>query len=289
MPHRILGLCPHRLLFTLADRYDYRALGSGRDLVDPVPGRAIEVPGDREAQVALPHPDGLAAAVRSMHGTGATTPPPGVTPLSASVAWQEIASAAHMDGDTWWLPVGIDDRHRRPALLRIDPATGVLVAGPACSGRTTAIATLAAAARTIELDVVGIAPPRSPLRQIMGGVVDTEGVALQRIERATGGVLVLVDDADALDLPAIAAAADAEPARVRVVGVGQTANLRRSYGSWPARLGEGGIGLLLDARRHDGELLGVSLPSRTTRRTAGRGWLVNRDGTHLVQVALPPT
>ncbi len=293
VPHRLLAMCPRRLVFALADRYDYRALGCSRALSDPVPGRALDVGTGCEVQVALPGPAGLAAAVRSIAANPSSpgVAPPRVEALPTVVHLGDLPGSPDLSGHVWRLPFALEDRGRGAASLGLEPGVRVLVAGPARSGKSTALRSLAAAAHSAGLGVLALTAAGSPLGDAgFGRAFTDQAAACAAVEDSDERLLVLIDDAGLVDAARLVEVAGAEPLRIRIVAAGQTTRLRSRYGSWTADFGRDGVGLLIGARPRDGELLGVRLPARSGHlRIPGRGWLVDGGRSSLVQVALSPT
>jgi S-DNA-T family DNA segregation ATPase FtsK/SpoIIIE len=164
----------------------------------------------------------------------------------------------------------------------------VLVSGPARSGRTTLLDALARGARRADVDVVRIgtarhaAPGTVHERDAIVAVID----ALLAGGRAATPVLVLVDDADVVDDGGALDRLLAAPHHVaHVVASVRDDRVRGLFRHWTGEVRRGGIGVLLRAEEADGEVLGVRLPRTRTRRTAGRGWLVQHGACELVQFA----
>jgi S-DNA-T family DNA segregation ATPase FtsK/SpoIIIE len=170
------------------------------------------------------------------------------------------------------------------------------VIGPARSGRSTTLLTLAASLRAAAptAQVLAVARRRSPLRD--HALVDRSAATDDDIRSlldaamvASGPTLVLVDDAEGVDDPAgaLQRLLDAGPADVRVVLAGRPDTLRSLYGHWTQSVRRSKAGLLLLPDRDlDGDLLGAQLPRRVhVAMGPGRGFLVADGDVDLVQVA----
>ena len=203
--------------------------------------------------------------------------------------------------------VGLQDQLLQAAV--VDLAEGhLLIAGPNRSGRTTALATVAASlARRGEADLYLLVPRRQsqlptllPWVEVGQGLDACSGVAARlaaRLRDATSGParpqVVIVDDGDALsegidttDLDWLAQRGPEHGVRI-VVGV-DNEGARRSYATWLRQVARDRQGLLLDPdTTMDGALLGnVRLPPhRGPALPPGRGYLVRRGRVDLVQVA----
>jgi S-DNA-T family DNA segregation ATPase FtsK/SpoIIIE len=328
VPHQVLAACEQRVLFRLGDPGEAAVHGIPGRAVPPLPpDRAVTL---TDGTVTLVHlarpPGGLAAAVAVLAAGPGTVHPaegpaagPEVRPewigvLPRSVTHQDLADhlADHL-ADTPPHPVGggadggpvadggrvllmgVADRHLGPARLHLPPGGHALVAGPPRSGRTTALARLAAEAATgggvVWVVARGSAPPPLPPSVTVVGADDD---ALTGALDVAGPLVVLVDDADRTedDHAGLAAlVADRRPDR-HVVAAGRNDHLRRRFGHWTREVRADGTGLLLVPDLDlDGDLLGTRLPRRpSVDLVCGRGWLTGPGGSpsDFVQVALPP-
>jgi len=166
---------------------------------------------------------------------------------------------------------------------------GFLVAGPARSGRSTA---LVAVATSLHRDVLVVAPRPSPLRDLPSlGVVSPEELPGVLTDVA-GPVALVIDDAELITDPAATDALEvfARSARDRgavLVAAATTEDLlANSYRGWLATLRRTRTGLLLNPSSHvDGEVFGLRLP-RSVRGGSppGRGLLVVRGESAPAQV-----
>jgi S-DNA-T family DNA segregation ATPase FtsK/SpoIIIE len=153
--------------------------------------------------------------------------------------------------------------------------------------------------------VVAVTPRQSPLSGLDGRrgatVVDADAAgeldeALARCRAVGRPPVVLVDDVESLDgRPAEAAlarlvaeaAGSASQSGPMVVGAGSTPELLSRFQGLCVQLRRPGSGLVLGpAGPTDGDVLGVRLPRREVRHP-GRGVLVHRGASTMVQVALP--
>jgi S-DNA-T family DNA segregation ATPase FtsK/SpoIIIE len=310
VPASLAGAMGVRLVFRLADPHDAVALGLPAR-TGPVPaGRAVDAATGWDVQVALAGPEELAAAVRAAAGrwAGAGGGPEAIGVLPEVVT---VAEACRMAGEggapgggdapgpgaVLAVPVGVSGRDLGPARLPLGPGDHVLVTGPARSGRSTALATLAAALRRCRpgVAVTVVAPRPSPLRHLGWAerVVTGEGelgALATAVAAAPGPQVVLVDDADFLDDPDGALAGLARLARpdLHLVAAGRPDALRALYGHVTAEVRRSRLGLLLAPADGDGDLLG--LPTLRPGRgpfPPGRGLLVVAGAAEVVQVATP--
>lgn len=306
VPFALASAMAARLVFGLADPQDAHALGAPAAAGPLPPGRAVDPATGWEVQVAAACRDELwaAAEVAARRWAGVAGGPQPVGVLPEVVPLAEVCRAAgegaRVDGlePVLAVPVGVGGDDLGPALLPIGPGDHVLVAGPPRSGRSTALATLAAALRRCRpgLAVSVVAPAPSPLRSlawadrvITGDEPDVEALAAE-LAAAPGPQLVLLDDADLLDDEAGALAALARGRRpdLHVVAAGRPEALRALYGHVTAVVRRSRLGLLLAPAEGDGDLLG--LPTVRMGRgpfPPGRGLLVAGGRAEPVQVAVP--
>jgi DNA segregation ATPase FtsK/SpoIIIE, S-DNA-T family len=194
------------------------------------------------------------------------------------------------DGETQ-LALGVDFESLAEALLAIPDGEHVLVAGPARSGRTTALRALLASWRVAHHDgAAWVVAPRRSGTWDGGDVVDLDvaldGVA--RLDEDRPGLLVL-DDAERLDDPRLGVLAAERRSGLLVAAAGRPDALRTLYGHWTTVVRRSRLGILLAACVDvDGDLLGELLPRRPPiPARPGLAWLVDARGRRLVQLSQP--
>lgn len=293
VPAQVSSLIPAKLLFRLADRYEYA--GQGLAGVEPpsVPGRCYESWTGRELQIARAHPDGTAAAVALIDRRLAVDRPvPVVGVLPDEVKVSQLVGAASVFDLEWFLPIGIGDHDLAPVGFRLGEGDHVVISGPARSGKSTALAAVAAIAKAArpELHVVAVAPRRSCLADCpeIDVVAPTAEPIAGWLEQHDA-LLVLVDDASLVDDigGCLAELADRPRPGVHVVAAAPADLLRSAYGHWSAGMRRSRIGLALKPNpATDGDLWQTPLPRRgPTQFPAGRGYLIADGGCELIQVA----
>ncbi len=144
IPASVAGLVTDRLVFRLADPYDYAAFGLRPPAGRVPPGRAIEARTGRELQVASfdgPLEEEVAAVAEAAHPCLRPPAPIGVLPLRVSAG--ELIDRVRFDGGEWLVPVGIGDDSLAAVNLTLAGGEPVLVAGPPKSGRSTILMTIA--------------------------------------------------------------------------------------------------------------------------------------------------
>ncbi|MEJ7844612.1 MAG: FtsK/SpoIIIE domain-containing protein [Acidimicrobiales bacterium] len=314
-----LGGSPaQRWAFALAEPTDAALLGLragfGAGGRRPPEGRGTDAGSGLELQVAMP-PDGVAAAVAAL-ATGWGAPPApreggpvpiGVLPVAVDVAAVTAAVGpvpAPAPHEPLVLAVGVLDRTLGPAPLVLHDGGGAVIAGPPRSGRSTLLAAVVLAAQAVPgVEVVVVAPRRSPLAALLGpaaavgDATDAGAVAAALDVLAAGGAgpgrraVLVVDDADAVDDPdgRLAALAASPPPGVSLVVAARTDALRGAFGHWTRAVRRSRVGVLLRPDLSlDGELLGVVLPRRVaTPARPGLGFVVVDGVAELAQLAHP--
>jgi S-DNA-T family DNA segregation ATPase FtsK/SpoIIIE len=320
---RIGSLITDRLVLRLADPADYGLAGIPVRRVPEhlPPGRGLLADGVVETQVALlaPDPAGQAQvtavqdiaveAHRRIASTGRETDekpraargPFRVQALPARVAAGDIHDTvkAVATGPLWAFvgvggdeldPVGVDLAQEGPAFL---------IAGPAGSGRSTALCTVAAGMLERGAEIVLITPRRSPLRAFAGhaGVLAAlalpDGAQLREVlAEAAGPFAVLVDDVEAVhdsavELPLVEVLRATDERPRAVVLAGSSTELAGQFRGLPVEARKNRCGLLLNPTGGpEADLLGTRVPRGDDLRP-GRGVLVHRGRLVPVQVALP--
>ncbi|MEV5688075.1 FtsK/SpoIIIE domain-containing protein [Streptomyces sp. NPDC052164] len=320
---RVNGSTEDKLVLKLNEKSEYGMIGiTQRNVPDEIPpGRAFRAADKAEVQIALltDNPEGQAQAAALIQiaeycteraaQLPASTRPFRVDTLPDRLSWEEAVRYVPqpLPSSRWAMSgVGGDE------LAAYGPDFGVtptfLVAGPARSGRSTALATLTLSLLSSGMSVVIGAPARSPLRQLAGrpgvlAVFDESDIDPTALEEALAssprGAVVVLDDADLLlktkAEPVLTqiAKSGAESGRGLVIS-GQTDRLSSGFSGWHTEARRNRCGLLLKPQNmSDGELIGVKVPrSRLGATRPGRAILHLGDGVlRTVQVpetVLPP-
>jgi len=315
---RIAALCEEKLAFRLAEKDDYAMVGlRPRDMPDEIPpGRAFRAGSGTEVQVALLDLDasgqGQAAALRTIASSCAARDaavPDALRPFRVDVlpsrisfeqAWELRPASA---GPLWGL-VGVGGDTL--TALGPDLSSGVpcfVVAGPAKSGRSTILASLARSFLAAGTRLIIAAPRPSPLRSLGSapGVVrlfeDTElgeeefAAALAAM---SGGGVVMIDDAEILrDCEASGELSriitfGADSGRALVFG-GDAESICVGFGGWQVDAKRARRGCLTaPATLPEGDLVGARLNRGLTGQPVrpGRCLLHLGDG-NLVTVTVP--
>jgi S-DNA-T family DNA segregation ATPase FtsK/SpoIIIE len=307
-----------RMIFRMTDRSDASLADIGeRALPAHQPeGRIMFAakPNPLEAQIALldGDPSGVAqvAALRRIGEQARQRfgrPPAQQRPLrvDALPARITLAETYRLDPDfmppsPMWALAGAGGDQLSPQGIDVrDEGPGVVVAGPARSGRSTTLLTMARSLIAAQTPVLVITPRRSPLRALEGtpGVVAVLGadfdIEFLRTElNPLDRYVVLVDDAEMLfDAPnspilerIIVTGRDADHGLI--LG-GTTGDLSRCYtGFIPAALkSRCGVLVTVDTP-DDGDLFGVRLPRNAAPGPIGRGLIFRPGRMAPVQLAI---
>ena len=300
LPLSLAGAVGERLLFRLADPGDAAALGVRPALVaQSPPGRAVLVGRDVTVQMGWPDDvEAIVARIACRHEQTARAvdeasgPPRPVRALPTLVDPADLPPSSGGGALPWTLTIGLSDATWQPARLALHPGDHTLVAGPARSGKSSALVLIARQVRALGHDVrlVAVTPRRSPLASadVDALVTDGAGLALE-VGPADRPVVVLVDDAELVDDAdhVLAAAAGGSRLGVHVIASGRVEALRAAYGHWTQVVRRQRRGLLLAPQADtDGDVLSALLPRRSATPAApGRGYLVADGACELVQLA----
>ncbi|RPF33513.1 S-DNA-T family DNA segregation ATPase FtsK/SpoIIIE [Streptomyces sp. TLI_185] len=316
---RVNGSTEDKLVLKLNEKSEYAMIGiTQRNVPDEIPpGRAFRAADKAEVQIALltDNPEGQAQAAalqriaeqcrRHAVHLPAATRPFRVDTLPDRLSWEEAVRYVPqpLKSARWALAgVGGDE------LTAFGPDFGLtptfLVAGPARSGRSTVLATLALSLLSVGMPVVVGAPARSPLRRLAGrpGVLavfdesDIDPIALEEaLASSPKGAVVLLDDGDLLlktkaESVLTRIAKSGTETRRGLVIAGQTDRLSSGFSGWHTEARRHRCGLLLKPQNmSDGELIGVKVPrSRLGATRPGRAILHLGDGV-LRTVQVPET
>ena len=289
---RISAMIEERLLLRLADPGDYAAAGlSARRVPDALPpGRGWLLRREPELmQLALldvdPSGPAQAAALRRL-AEAAPRPVRPVRPVAALPTSVRLPESDPLAGPV----LGVGGDELAPQHLDLSDG-GFVIAGPARSGRSTALLTLVG---QLALPVVPIAPRPSPLRELAGCLTDLADVGALQDRLGAGPVAVVVDDAELVVDSPLAGVLEALVRTARdsgsvVIAAGTTDVLVTGYRGFVVDLRRLRHGLLLSPQSPaDGDLLGIRTARGSGPTIPGRGLLVDRAGVTPVQVALAP-
>ncbi|HEY0506932.1 MAG TPA: FtsK/SpoIIIE domain-containing protein [Blastococcus sp.] len=293
---RLASVARQRLVLPLPDRADYAVAGVPPRAVPAhrPPGRALLGEEAWECQLALPRPlpsraPGRPAGRAPLHIAQLAPDPQLRLPPSPRHGTVDAATALR-------LPVGPGGDEGAPLVVDLLPTGGLLVSGPAGSGRSAALHAFAQHLESAGVAVLRIGrPPHgagtvpAPRDSAIGWLDpgDTAGVSdwLAGLENRPG-VLVADDVATAAEWPALSvlATSGARP-DVVLLAAGAPGPLTGHYQGPVAALRRSRAGLLLCPGPGDAELFGLRLPRTALPVRPGSGWLVTASGMERVQVA----
>ena len=315
---RISTLVDSKLMLRLTERSDYSLANlNPRKLPENIgPGRAFRSENAVEVQIALvasdPSGAAQAAALREI-AVRATERDAGLEAsrrpfrLDALPTTLTLADALGRTGDeqrqVGWALVGVGgDELRGHGVNLFDGVPTFLVAGPAKSGRSTVLATMARTLLDGGASIVVLAPRPSPLRALegMAGVAAVlTGTELSEDELAplldgTTKRVLIIDDGELLrDVAAKDWLRDlVRGARDRGVGIilgGDSSQVAGGFSGWQVEIRKNRSGLLLSPQTiSDGDLVGARL-SRSSLSSGvqpGRG-LANLGDGEMTLLQLP--
>jgi S-DNA-T family DNA segregation ATPase FtsK/SpoIIIE len=300
IPSSLAGLVRQRLVFRLPDATAYTAFGIRSSAVPAMPpGRALVAGTGQVVQVARPSGGVVAAAARiAARAPAPTRPADRIETLATELKVGDLAAEARLGQRPWTVPVGITEETLEPALLVAYAGEHALVTGPARSGKTTALLTVAAVCRRTypDLTVLAVAGPRSALVDdpLVDEVIPPAGIGEKlrsRVDASGGRTLLLVDDADIVDDAGdtLARLSTSDRDDLLLVAAGRNDTLRSAFTHWTKHLRRSKLGVLLMPNvDYDGDLLGAQIPRRApVEITPGRGYLVNSARPTLAHLATP--
>jgi S-DNA-T family DNA segregation ATPase FtsK/SpoIIIE len=287
---RLSAAVRQRICLRLCDPTDYALIGlPSRRLPSHLPtGRGVRSGDLAFVQLAAPDDEARSAA---RAWPAAARPPRRFDPLPDRVPLHTLRVAGR------GLIVGLRGDDLAPVIVdRNDAGGAFLVAGPARSGRSTALVSIAAQLRGEP--VYALCARRGPLgqRRDLARVVDPGDVDAARaaLSAVADGATLLVDDVDLVDDPGVLDGIEAAVRRARdgagfVVLSGTTEAMAASFRGPVAQARRARSGLLLRPEGpHDGELLGVRLRRRAGHDDPpGRGVLAMHGRVVPVQVPDP--
>ncbi len=299
VPAVLAGTVARKLLFRLVDPVAAAGFGIRRSLVDLPVGRAIDPASGSAIQVAHRNLDRWAAAHPLRTGSHRTDArgggPAPVDTLPEVVQSAEIAAAASIAGDTWFIPLGLGDTTRQVIGQHLGDGDHLLIAGEPRSGRSSLLASISAVMSECDpaLDIRVVALRSSPLQDLPGVdhlVTDPGEVrdAVRAVLGVEGRRLVLIDDVDDIDeCEELRHLVTARQPGLRVVGVGRR-DLKTRYRHWALDLCRSRRGVWLrPSPGSDTDLWSTPMPRRVSPgMPAGRGFLVAEGTVEVIQAAM---
>lgn len=304
-----------RILLRLNDPADYQLAGADRRRLPAVlpPGRGLRSRDGVEIQVAMPS----AGLDRSAAGAGGQPPeeaaqaaPPEApaAPPSVRVTAAQARALDDTEADPAMALVGVGGQPARPLCLNLVlDGPGLLIAGPAGSGRSTTLATMLHSLLAAGRHAVVLSPRVSTLRDFAGaagvtavfdGLAAAEDVHAAWAATASPRVLA-VDDLELFGpgsqintlLAELLAAAEKSGDGILAAGTSTELSALDAGFGVDIRHSRSGV-LLAPAAGPAGELFGLTMeslpdePGTTGPASPGRGWLVRAGTAEPVQVAI---
>ena len=299
-----MSITTHKWLFRLPDVHDYASAGLTRKHVpQAVRGRAVMSPSGLQMQIGKPStslPEAVAQVAARYPGAAHRVASIGVLP--AEVALTALRIDGDLSDEPWRIPFGVRESDLDVAELLLYEGEHALVTGPARSGKSMALWTLAESLRSAqgstgaaELHLAAIGGRRSPLGECpaldrYAGAGGDATALMAQLRMVKGPVVVFIDDAESFDDGdgAIEGLLGAARPDLHVIAAGRGDTLRSMYGHWTAAVRRSKNGILLRPNIDlDGDLVGVNLPRRSpVPLIVGRGYLAQNGEVQLVQVAL---
>ncbi|QXC61417.1 FHA domain-containing protein [Aquihabitans sp. G128] len=297
LPQRVSGTIDQRIVLRLPDPVDYSQIGVRlREAPKIPPGRGWHSNGPLVLQVG--HPGDLeAVGSRLADRQGPATRPPrpmGSLPVDVSVAQLGEAGAHLVVGPLVEVPIGIGDTELAPAFLRLHRGDHAVVAGPARSGKTSALVAIATQLAAHDgVITVAVCDEGSPLRDVPGldahGTVEFLAEVLRAAPGDTRPWFVFVDDA--IRVPdhegVLSSLFTSGRADLHVLVAARCEELRSTLTHWtrPARAGRTGL-LIQPDLQLDADIFTTRLPRQlASALRPGRGFVVTSGELELAQLA----
>ncbi|WP_194923603.1 FtsK/SpoIIIE domain-containing protein [Catenulispora pinisilvae] len=316
---KLASLNEDKFLLRMNDRSDYMLIGMGHaELPTVVPaGRGWRSQDCIEAQVAVLAPDlsgqaqaealrriGAAARDRD-EGVPAAARPYPIAPLPSSLtfaeAWERMPAEPPRP---LWALLGLSGDDVAPRGVDL-AARGAVVLGPAGSGRSTALATMAVSLLASGTGLVVLTPRDSPLRRLAGQprvqVVTAPQLLGPEITEALAEVgapaAILIDDADLLlhtaaDNTLRDLVATGRDQGVGMVAAGSAEAFVQAVIGWASELRRARTGVLLaPTSLAEGDCIGVRLPQDLVRRPVryGRALTGDAESGRVMSLLIPHT
>ena len=286
VPAALASSISQRLCFRLADPFEYAAAGlTARDVPELGQGRGFDASG-KMIQIGRPSPE---AVRRLLEAKPSNNPPVPVGVLPDRVPLEAVSPHSRLAEDGRFVPVGIGDRDLLPVGFRLHPGDHALIAGPARSGRTTALVSIARSAASGDpaLDIVALSRTDSELTEAAGTRCRSVEELVELLGERSDAVLVLIDDAERVDHPGLSPVLARHQEGLHVIAAGRADALRGLYQHWTRDLRRCRLGLSLRPQADvDGELWQTQFPRRgPVFHQPGRGYLISGGDLEVVQVA----
>ncbi len=290
IPNRVAQQIEAKLVLRMADPNASMMFGLKPKELPELSGlRAIDVRTGTEIQVATFDDD----RVRSAGGSANTTMsgPVKVRLLGDDIPADAVVTRSRADGPNWHLVVGLDSDRLEPAGLGLRGGQHVVVTGPVGAGKTTALQTLAVAARHSDPScAIAVVSSRPDEWNHLVDEFDLTGIGALLSDdtptRPGRRELVLIDGIESVDPPAslFDKLAASPPEGLHLVVAGRPDSFRLAP-AWVRAVTSHRIGLALRATAEAGDLYRCRFPTPKNEQPPGRGYIVNQGIPQLAQVA----
>jgi len=295
IPMQVASLVPGKLVMRLADRHDYTGLGVVSGDPPDVAGRGFQSGTSLEVQLAATDAAEIAELAAAFSPPDAASGPWSIRLLPIEVKIPDIAAGAEVYDLEWKVPVALGDDRLTPVGWSLREGDHVLITGPARSGKSTTLTTIAAVLRfgRPDIRITALAPRQSPLGDcpdVDVHVTDPEQLRGTLSSQGTDHPhAILIDDAESVDdaTGVVAALIADRHAHRHIFAAGTADVLRGFYGHWTQGVRRSRLGLALKPNvSNDGDLWQSPLPRRGPGFfPVGRGYLVAEGHVELAQVA----
>lgn len=293
IPHGLASMVPNKIIMRLADPAAYAAFGiRAKDVPQLGPGRAIDPNTGTLMQVAR----FAAGDVETAVGLCATRPidprilPAPIAVLDERIKLETIVAAGSQGDAALQIAVGVETTDLQPVTLTLRPGGHAMVVGPAQSGRSTTLATVAESVHRLDptMPIQAVVARPSPLSELawlsVRGVDSLDALA-DELEASDVHQLLLIDDADQLDSPALERIVKKTSRAISIVIAGNAEALK-TIGHWSRDLHRCRAGIMLAPSSADADLLRAAPPRGLSCRT-GQGFLVAGGTAQHLQVVVP--
>ena len=248
-------------------------------------GRVLRACDHAVAQVIMDAPSLSASVLAREDCTPPSVAPHEVGVLASVIVASDAGASGEVGAVTTELLVAVGDRDLDLSPLRLHRGEHALILGPARSGRTSALAAVAAVCGE-RCVIVG---EGSRSENELAACVGRDLVGLECLSEvvSSGPMIVLIDDCLNVADPDghLVALVASPPPGVHIVASARPDRYRSAYGHWAVEIRSSRVGILLKPDPIDGDLLGVSLPARLELpNIAGRGVMVADSEFEVVQV-----
>jgi S-DNA-T family DNA segregation ATPase FtsK/SpoIIIE len=297
VPGRVAQQIEAKLITRMADPNAYLMFGlRPKDLPELGPGRAIDVRHGHELQIAQFEGGDLRTAVECHRWRRTRGGPRLVEELGHDIDFARLDGASVVDGPVWHLSIGVEHERLEPVGLDLRNGQHLMVTGPAGSGRTTALHTLAAAARQSDpkavICIISQRPEEwSPLTATLDLTDIDHLLSPDSADLAGRRALIIVDGVEGSSVPAepFAQLADDTESRIHLAVGGRPDGFRTGADPWIRAVARSRSGIALQPTAEAGDVFHCRFPVARQVHPPGRAFVVNQGRAQLSQIAVVRT